>query len=168
MPGNEKHTYIEDEIVQLLKDIYRHAMINSALCAELGLDAAVVSLMKRIPYFTDSSTSKYVEFFEYSRAIVYLEDEEVQGGRDPDLFEVQEPRLDHLLPWEIALICTGDEGKNVILDTRENTIRVEDFLYGPPGRDAPADYEYSLERTNEKRHYRNYYAHHASTWLAEW
>jgi hypothetical protein len=61
--------YNEDEIVQLMKEIYRtylqlnyikrwelvwppkhtgHA-INEALCKELGLDPALISLMKRLP-----------------------------------------------------------------------------------------------------------------------
>ncbi|KAL4942931.1 hypothetical protein BDV06DRAFT_190998 [Aspergillus oleicola] len=178
--------YNEDEIVQLIKDIYdtylrlNHIkrweliwppnetghVINETLCQELGLDLAVISLMKRIPYFYDSDTSKNVEFFEYSRAMVYLEDEEVLGDRDPGMFEVQEPRLDHLLRHDIALICTEDEGKNIILDVRENTIRVEDSMDVAPGRDVPPDYEYKPERLDVKNHYRNYYPHHAPTWLA--
>ncbi|KAL2836712.1 hypothetical protein BJY01DRAFT_251822 [Aspergillus pseudoustus] len=180
--------YNEDEIVQLIKDIYRTYLrlnyikrwelvwppkdtghvINAALCEELGLEPAVVSLMKRIPYFYDSSTSRNVEFHEYSRAMVYLEDAEIRGGRDPDLFEIQEPRLDYLLPRDIALICTEDQGGNIILDTKANTIRVQDFLYLPPGPDRPPDYDYRPERVDDEGHYRNYYAHHAPTWLAAW
>ncbi|KAL2837235.1 hypothetical protein BJY01DRAFT_251557 [Aspergillus pseudoustus] len=180
--------YNEDEIVQLIKDIYRiylqlnyikrweliwppkdtgHA-INEALCEELGLNPAVVSLMKRIPYLYDAPTSRMVEFYEYSRAMVYLEDDEIRGGRDPDLFEVQEPRLDHLLTHEMALVCSEDQGKNIVLDLKENTIRVEDFYYPPPGPDAPADYDYQPERLDDWKHYRNYYPHHAPTWLANW
>jgi hypothetical protein len=132
--------YNEDEIVPLIKDIYRiylqlnyikrwelvwppkdtgHA-INEALCEELGLNPAVVSLMKRIPYLYDALTSKRVEFYQYSRAMVYLEDDEIRGGRDPGLFEVQEPRLDHLLTHEMALVCSDDQGKNIVLNLKES------------------------------------------------
>ncbi|KAL2842141.1 hypothetical protein BJX68DRAFT_270860 [Aspergillus pseudodeflectus] len=180
--------YNEDEIVQLIKDIYRtylklnyikrwelvwpprdtgHA-INEALCKELGLDPAVISLMKRIPYFCDYSTAKDIEFYPDSRAMVYLEDDEIRGGRDPSLFEFQEPRLDHLLPHDIALICEGDEGSNVILDVKNNVIRVEGFHDWPPGPGAPADYDYQPEQPDEEDHYRNYYGHNAPTWLASW
>ncbi|KAL2803186.1 hypothetical protein BJX63DRAFT_412855 [Aspergillus granulosus] len=51
--------------------------------------------MKRIPYFCDYSTSKDIEFYTYSRAMVYLEDDEIRGGRDPSFFEFPEPRLGH-------------------------------------------------------------------------
>ncbi|KAL6229087.1 hypothetical protein BDW75DRAFT_225707 [Aspergillus navahoensis] len=180
--------YNEDEIVQLMKDIYRtylqlnyikrwelvwppkdtgHA-VNEALCEELGLDPAVISLMKRLPYFCDASTSKDIEFYIDSRAMVYLEDNEIRGGRDPSLFAFQEPRLDHLLPHDIALICEGDEGSNIILDVKNNVIRVEGFHDWPPGRGAPSDYDYQPERPDEEDHYRNYYGHHAPTWLASW
>jgi hypothetical protein len=146
--AHEQHTenetphspYNEDEIVQVMKDIYHtylklnyikrwelvwppedgHA-INEALCEELRLDPAVISLMKRLPYISDFSTTKDIEFYTYSRAMVYLEDDEIRGGRDPTFFEFQEPRLFHLLPHELTLICDGDEGSNIILDTREST-----------------------------------------------
>jgi hypothetical protein len=53
--------------------------------------------------------------------VVYLEDNEIRGGRDPSLFAFQEPRLDHLLPHDIALICEEDEGSNIILDVKNST-----------------------------------------------
>ncbi|KAL3489584.1 hypothetical protein BJX62DRAFT_238981 [Aspergillus germanicus] len=181
--------YNEDEIVQLIKDIYRtylrlnyikrwelvwpsedtgHA-INEALCEELGLDPAVVSLIKRIPYICDYSTTKDIEFYPDSRAMVYLEDDEIRGGRDPSLFEFQEPRLDHLLQYDVALLCKGDEGSNIILDVKSNSIRVEGFHDWPPGPGAPDDYDYQPElRYGEEDYYRNYYPHHAPTWLAAW
>jgi hypothetical protein len=84
--------------------------INEALCEELRLDPAVISLMKRLPYISDCSTTKDIEFYTYSQAIVYLEDDEIRGGRDPTFFEFQEPRLFHLLPHELTLICDGMRG----------------------------------------------------------
>jgi hypothetical protein len=78
--------------------------------------------MKRLPYLTNYQTTKQVEFYTYSRAMVYLEDDEIRGGRDPSFFEFQKPRLDYLLPHEITLICDGDEGSNVILDVKESRL----------------------------------------------
>ncbi|KAL3446350.1 hypothetical protein BJX65DRAFT_279437 [Aspergillus insuetus] len=184
----QRSPYNEDEIVKHMKSIYRiylklnyikrwelvwppkgtgHA-INEALCKDLGLDPAVISLMKQLPYLTNYQTTKQVEFYTYSRAMVYLEDDEIRGGRDPNFFEFQKPRLDYLLPHEITLICDGDEGSNVILDVKGKTIRVETFHGAPPGPGGPPDYDYQPERTDDRYYYRNYYAHHAPTWLASW
>ncbi|KAJ5792250.1 uncharacterized protein N7503_008228 [Penicillium pulvis] len=94
--------------------------INQALCEKLHLDPVVISLMKRLPYFQFSGISGDIEFIHpYSRAFDYLEDYEFRGGRDPDRFEFDEPRSDFLVPHEIALTCSMDEGIHVILDTRE-------------------------------------------------
>ncbi|PWY62220.1 hypothetical protein BO83DRAFT_394177 [Aspergillus eucalypticola CBS 122712] len=77
--------------------------------------------MKRISFLRFSSIAADVEFINpYSRAFVYLEDDEIRGGRDPDRFSYYEaPRLDFLLPQEIALTCSMDEGVHVILHTKE-------------------------------------------------
>ncbi|GAQ35280.1 hypothetical protein AtubIFM54640_002307 [Aspergillus tubingensis] len=166
--------YSEDTIVNLISDIYRiylqlnyisdwevtwpptpdgHA-INQALCEELHLDPVVISLMKRIPYFRFSGIADDVEFIHpYSRAFVYLEDDEIRGGRDPDRFSYSEtPRPDFLLPREIALTCSVDEGVHVILDTKENSIRVWTFDDPPPGDDMDD--------------YRKYTPVHAPSYLA--
>lgn len=77
--------------------------------------------MKRLPYLRFSGISSDIEFiYPYSRAFVYLEDYELRGGRDPDRFEFDEPRPDFLLPHEIALTCSMDEGIHVILDIKES------------------------------------------------
>jgi hypothetical protein len=132
--------YNEDEIVNLMKDLYQtflrlnyikrweviwppkgtgHAIIE-ALCREIGLDQAVISLMKQLPYIKGSLVSMDIEVYQYSRAMVYLEDDEIRGGRDPTFFYFQEPRLDYLLPHEIVLICDHDEGSHIILDIKES------------------------------------------------
>ncbi|CEL09172.1 hypothetical protein ASPCAL12312 [Aspergillus calidoustus] len=134
--------YNEDEIVNLMKELYKtflrlnyikrweviwppkgtgHA-INEVLCREIGLDQAVISLMKQLPYIKGSLVSMDIEVYKYSRAMVYLEDDEIRGGRDPT----------------------------------------------HPGKDAPTNYVYKPERPDDKYHYRNYYPHHAPTWLANW
>lgn len=184
--------YNEDTIVTIISDIYRvylqlnyisdwevvwapeegHA-INQALCEELRINPVVISLMKRLPYLRFSGIAADIEFiYPYSRAFVYLEDYEIRGGRDPDRFIYEKPRPDVLLPQEIALTCSLDEGIHVILDTKESnytfqscwsellltfltdTIRVWSFNEPPPGDD------------NEN--YRNYYPHHAPTYLASY
>ncbi|KAL3440123.1 hypothetical protein BJX65DRAFT_315095 [Aspergillus insuetus] len=133
-------TYLKLNYIKLWELVWPPAdghAINEALCEELRLDPAVISLMKRLTYISDFSTTKDIGFYTYSRAMVYLEHDEIRGGRDPTFFEFQEPRLFHILPHELTLICDGDEGSNIILDIKENTIRVEDFHDFPPGRDAP-------------------------------
>lgn len=132
--------YSENTIINIISEIYRVYLqlnylsdwevswapqeghnINQALCEELYLDPIVISLMKRLPYLRFSGISGDIEFiYPYSRAFVYLEDYEIRGGRDPDRFEFDEPRPDFLLPHEIALTCSMDEGIHVILDTKES------------------------------------------------
>lgn len=132
--------YSENTIVNLISDIYRIYLqlnyisdwevswappeghsINLALCEELHLDPVVISLMKRLPYFRFSGISGDIEFISpYSRAFVYLQDYEIRGGRDPERFQFDEPRTDVLLPHEIALTCSTDEGSCVILNTKES------------------------------------------------
>ncbi|KAE8417989.1 hypothetical protein BDV36DRAFT_255107 [Aspergillus pseudocaelatus] len=54
--------------------------------------------MKRLLYIRYSGLAAYIEFIRpYSRAFVYLEHYEIRGGRDPDRFSYEEPRLDLLL-----------------------------------------------------------------------
>lgn len=133
--------YSEDTIVNIISDIYRIYLqlnyisdwevtwappgghnINQTLCEELHIDPVVISLMKRLPYFRFSRTASDVEFiYRWSRAFTYLQDYEIRGGRDPDRFEIDDnPRPDFLLPHEIALTCSTDEGCHIILDTKES------------------------------------------------
>ncbi|KAJ5729352.1 uncharacterized protein N7483_003860 [Penicillium malachiteum] len=122
--------YNETTIVNIISDIYRTYLqlnylsdwevswapegghpINEALCEELHIDPVVISLMKRLPYVRFSGISNDIEFiYPYSRAYVYLEDYEIRVGRDPDFVGFDEPRTDVLLPQEIALTCSMDEG----------------------------------------------------------
>lgn len=130
----------EDTIVNIISDIYPVYLqlnylsnwevswvpqeshnINQALCEKLHLDPVVISLMKRLPSFRFSGISGDIELiYPYSREFVNLEDYEIRGGRDPDRFEFDEPRPGFLLPHEIALTCSMDEGIHVILDTKES------------------------------------------------
>ncbi|CAI7663952.1 unnamed protein product [Penicillium glandicola] len=163
--------YNEDTIVKIINETYHlyqqlnyiatweliwppegGHVINQALCEELHLDPAVISLMKRLPYIRWSQLASDIPFMRFSRPFVYLEDDEIRGGRDPDRFQVDEPRIDFLLPHEIALTCSTDEGSSAIMDLKENTIRVWDFNDGPPGDDPD--------------NYRAYPPFHAPTFLS--
>ncbi|PYI08566.1 hypothetical protein BO78DRAFT_440486 [Aspergillus sclerotiicarbonarius CBS 121057] len=167
--------YNEDTIVALISDIYHiylqlnyidpsefvwaplpdgHA-INQTLCEELHLDPAVISLMKRLPYPLTPNLADDIPFMPLSRMFVYLQDDQIRAGRDPDRWGFEEPRLDFLLPHEIALCCETDQGIHIILDTKENTIRVWDFDDPPPEDDNGNDY-------------RKLYPHHAPTYLASY
>ncbi|KAE8362899.1 hypothetical protein BDV27DRAFT_146575 [Aspergillus caelatus] len=163
--------YNEDTIVNVISDIYRIYLqlnyifptdvvwpsqeghvINEALCEELHLDSAVISIMKRLPYFRASELAADIPFTSLSRAFVYLEDDEIRDGRDPDRFQDEGLRLGFLLPQEIALDCSTNKGIYLILDTKENTIRVWD----------PND---RLAGDDEENNYRNH-PHHAPTYLS--
>ncbi|KAJ5261215.1 hypothetical protein N7478_011810 [Penicillium angulare] len=136
--------YSEDTVVNIISDIYRIYLqlncisdwevtwapprghkINQSLCEDLHIDPVVISLMKRLPYFRFSRTASNVEFiYRWSRAFAYLQDYEIWGGRDPNRFEIDDdPRPDFLLPHEIALTCSTDEGCHSILDTKYPQIK---------------------------------------------
>ncbi|KAJ5712753.1 hypothetical protein N7493_009221 [Penicillium malachiteum] len=101
----------------------RHS-INEELCQELNLSQEVVSLMKKLPYPVDGY---HKPILWQSRAFEYYRDEDILNGRDPEQADTgNELRKDFLLPHEIALTCWLDDGISVILDTKENTIRVID------------------------------------------
>ncbi|RAK97095.1 uncharacterized protein BO80DRAFT_448619 [Aspergillus ibericus CBS 121593] len=144
--------YNEDTVISLISDIYRIYLqlnyiapsefiwappeghpINQTLCEELPDD---------------------IPFMPFSTAFVYIHDDQTRAGRDPDRWMFDEPRVDFLLPHEIALCCGTDEGIHLILDTKENTIRAWDFN-DPPPQDENGDDDY-----------RKLYPHHAPTYLA--
>ncbi|PYH86100.1 hypothetical protein BO82DRAFT_397850 [Aspergillus uvarum CBS 121591] len=165
--------YNETTLVTLINEIYRtyqklnyigpdeliwppaetgHA-INERLCAELHLDPAVISLMKRLPYLRTSRLAEEVPITPLSQAFVYLEDAEIRGGRDPKRYgHVDDLRVAVLLPREIALSGFADEGECLVLDVGENTIRVWEWDGLPPGDD--------------ENNFRAYRAHHAPTFLS--
>lgn len=135
--------YNEDTIVKIINEIYNVYLqlnyapqrgivfppqgghdINEHLCRELGLDPAVILLMKRIPYPVASGYAWEIPFAPYSRAFVYLEDDEIRAGRDPEQADMlEELRLDYLLPHEIALTCSIDESTTWVLDTKESVFQ---------------------------------------------
>ncbi|RAK72502.1 uncharacterized protein BO72DRAFT_452590 [Aspergillus fijiensis CBS 313.89] len=145
-----------DELIWPPADGAGHA-INEPLCAALHLDPAVISLLKRLPYPRTSRLAETVPITPLSRAFVYLEDEEIRGGRDPKRYgHVDELRGDVLRPQEIALSCPEDEGDCWVLDVAENTIRVWEWD-GIPSSGSGDD---AIDL-------RAYHAHHAPTFLSD-
>ncbi|RAL15209.1 uncharacterized protein BO97DRAFT_411965 [Aspergillus homomorphus CBS 101889] len=161
--------YNEDTIVGLVSEVYRiyiqlgfinnrangepelvwpppngHS-INKARCEELNLSPKVISLMQRLPYPVTSHLD--IPFIPGSKAMVYIDDDQILDGRDPDRWEFDTPRKDFLLPHEIALATRDDEGINLNLNTEEN---------------SPSDDE------DGNTDYRSLYGHHAPTFLAEY
>lgn len=143
--------YNEDTIVKIINETYHlyqqlnyiaiweliwppegGHVINQALCEELHLDPAVISLMKRLPYIRWSQLASDIPFMRFSRPFVYLEDDEIRGGRDPDRFQVDEPRINFLLPHEIALTCSTDEGSSAIMDLKESEYRPVYYVFMIP------------------------------------
>lgn len=132
--------YNEQEIVNLVVELYEllvelcyfpHAdiawppqlkghHINEVICEELGLATEVVRLMRRIPYPRDSYLAKDFELFPWSRVFVYVEDEELRNGRDPDNYG-EECRLDYIKKTDLALCSGTRDGMSVVLDTVEST-----------------------------------------------
>jgi hypothetical protein len=66
-------------------------------------------------------------------------------------------------------VCRNRVEFLAVLTPATDSIRVEGFHDWPPGPGAPDDYDYQPElRYGEEDYYRNYYPHHAPTWLAAW
>ncbi|PYH77565.1 hypothetical protein BO82DRAFT_435687 [Aspergillus uvarum CBS 121591] len=170
--------YSEDTIVALLSDIYRiyvqlgymnnradgmeelawpppegHS-INEAICEELNLSPKVISLMRRLPYPVSIGIAANIPFMPRSTAFVYIDDRQIRDGRDPGRWTFDRPRKDFLLPHEIALACSDDEGIHLVLDTEENTIRESDWQ--------------DLEDEDGNADFRGLPAQHAPTFLTEY
>ncbi|KAL3426959.1 hypothetical protein PVAG01_00468 [Phlyctema vagabunda] len=165
--------YDEDEIIEIITEITRIAIslgtlredevmwstpVNETLCRELSIDAAVISLIRRLPY-TPSAFGIYLE--SYTSLLDYSDDEVLRYSRAQenippiDLPEGQ-PKI---LPHEVCIADGDRDSPQLYLDTKENTIRVvllsmrNDY---PPG----AHLEYPGQE-----HYRNYYPRHAPSYL---
>lgn len=95
--------------------------INTTLCKSLNIDPAVISLMKHLPYVEDKDPVDVLFLFPESRPFYYLDDQELRAGRDPELADTMEsPRLDYLLPQDIAFTCGIRYGEAIVLDTKES------------------------------------------------
>lgn len=100
--------------------------INVRLCTSLHIDAVVISLIKKIPYLKQREAQLQFCPFPHGHPFVYIDDEEISRGRDPDRTPadgIPPLRLDYLLPHDIAFTfpSTPDDS-SVILDTKESKL----------------------------------------------
>jgi len=147
--------YNEAEIVSLITELYELLvkvayldngqvtwppfdsghLINVDLCKQLGLDAAVISLMKKIPYVDsrEQEEDDVIErpdlhgfhLFPRSMAYSFLRDDDITESRDPENLpprpgEKSELRLDYILPHDIALSHNLRDGMTLVLDTKDS------------------------------------------------
>lgn len=99
-----------------------HADIDEAVCAELNLGPRVVSLLKRLPYWTSSEFVEWAQIRPDSYLPNYRDPEHLRLGRrvcglpmginpDAGLVDTQ------LRPGEVILLFEREEGETWILDT---------------------------------------------------
>ncbi|KAF8863515.1 hypothetical protein BDZ45DRAFT_722290 [Acephala macrosclerotiorum] len=167
-PNLPTEPYDEQAIVSFLTKIYKFLLdlkylkdediihsplsghqINLQLCEFLHLDPRVISLMQRLPYPRTGEDVWRWELIHDSRTMNYLDEDDIKEGRDPEKAGWDDPRLDFLLPTDITLTVGGRYGTTLVLDTKENTIRVIE------GQDRAESHE-SMERPEDPSHYRNF------------
>lgn len=106
-------------------------VINEKLCNSLGLDAAVISLMKKIPYIDgpysdgklDEDASAYgcllfPGSWTGSMAYSFLRDDDIMESRDPEATGTRGYRLNYLLSHDVALAHNLRDGMTLVLDTK--------------------------------------------------
>ena len=136
----DRTPYHEDEIVGLMTELYKLLvelcyitdddidwapmeghLINEILCEEIGIEEAVVSLMRRLPYHKDNRTYYGFFLFPQSKPYRYVDDDHIRNGRDPETLDPfnYPPRLDFLSAQDLAHASPGLRGTMINLDTRE-------------------------------------------------
>ncbi len=108
--------------------------INEVLCKQLGIDAIVISLMKKLPYIDgpykdvqkldgyDEGASAYgCMLFPGSMAYSFLRDLDIMESRDPEYDGVHGLRLNYLLSHDVALSHNLRDGMSLLLDTKAST-----------------------------------------------
>ncbi|CZR66790.1 uncharacterized protein PAC_16691 [Phialocephala subalpina] len=177
--------YDENEIVDLITELYELLVklacfppdevtwppepghqINEVLCEELHLDPAVTSLMKKLPYL-DSDLRGQVHLFPGSEPYSFLKDGDILESRDPENLpprpgKESKLRLDYLLPHDVALAHNLRYGMTLVLDTKDNTVRMLDSADSPDYVNPEGTV---LERPDDPNHYRNYYTQHAPSYI---
>ncbi|KAG8161964.1 hypothetical protein KVR01_007729 [Diaporthe batatas] len=152
-------------------------VINEKLCNSLGLDAAVISLMKKLPYIDgpysagdgqlDQDASAYgcllfPGSWTGSLAYSFLRDDDIMESRDPYATGTQGYRLNYLLGHDIALAHNLRDGMTLVLDTKANTVRMLDNNDSPEVVNPEGT---PLERPEEPMYYRNYHAQDATAYF---
>ena len=142
LPADSPLAYKEDAIVNLMIQILTmlisighikaerilfappggHTDIDEAVCAELNLGPRVVSLLKRLPYWTSSEFVEWAQIRPDSYLPNYRDPEHLRLGRrvcgleigiNPDAGLVNT----QLQPGEVILLFEREEGETWILDT---------------------------------------------------
>lgn len=138
--------YDEDEIVQLITEIYQlhiklctieadqiafppdggHYFLHEETCASLRIDPVVVSLMKRLPYPKEREMQLEFCLLPGGCPLVYTHYQDIYAGRDTEnapMFGMEPLDLTYTLPHDVAItICCHRDGYSTILDTKESKL----------------------------------------------
>lgn len=125
-------SYLHDS--QVINPPPSNHAINESLCNQLGLDAAVISLMRKIPYIDgpysdgeldwDASAYGCMLFpgsWRGSEAYSFLRDDDIIESRDPEADAKTGVRLNYLLSHDVALAHNLRDGVTLVLDTKAST-----------------------------------------------
>jgi len=152
--------------------------VDEALCQELHLSEEVITLLKRLPCPRNFDEAWETPIIYESFAIPLAENKWIRESRDPERCRLPEPdkplRLDYLKPEELALVLFKDQaGHNLILDTKDNTVRFFvaskppfDPVEGQEDRYSNPDFD-THERPDDPEHHRNHPARPAVEVLEE-
>ncbi|KAJ7145215.1 hypothetical protein C8R43DRAFT_1013241 [Mycena crocata] len=97
-----------------------HPTLNETLAEELGYDAAVISLMQRLPYIAPPARIPYI--VDRTPFADYRDEWHLKEGRRPYPYQYLDgcPDLD---AWMLPLTLPNRDGWNIMLDTRLGVVR---------------------------------------------
>ncbi|KAF7884807.1 hypothetical protein EAF00_010625 [Botryotinia globosa] len=179
---NKRTPYVEAEIVYLIHEIVRNYVrlsavsedvvtwppegghhLDEALCNELNISDAAKSLIRLLP----SGSSIFPVFLYQSSQLFEISDDGfgLRASRESPSFDEEKdpPAERYILPYDVQLSAGDPETPVIILDTRENTIRVVSTM--DDGADDSNPPNAPLERPNDPCYYRNYWPRHAPSFL---
>ncbi|TGO09351.1 hypothetical protein BTUL_0169g00050 [Botrytis tulipae] len=179
---NKRTPYVEAEIVYLIHEIVRNYVrlsavsedvvtwppegghhLDEALCNELNISDAAKSLIRLLP----SGSSIFPVFLYQSSQLSEISDDgfSLRASRESPSFDEEKdpPAERYILPYDVQLSAGDPETPVIILDTRENTIRVVSTM--DDGADNSNPPNAPLERPNDPCYYRNYWPRHAPSFL---
>ncbi|KAF4430760.1 hypothetical protein CFRS1_v009577 [Colletotrichum fructicola] len=166
-----------EDVIFPQEDTGRHAQLDTQrLLNEKRMIPEAVSLLERLPYPRNASYRR-MRIYREADAINYLEEDDVNGCRDPHDMAQYSAHPDssndasYLLSQDVALARPDEsDGLAWILDLSHNALR---FVSGPleaPARGIPGGppRDYPVERPDDPDHYRNWPMYHAPTVLRTW
>ncbi|KAF5877795.1 uncharacterized protein Bfra_002163 [Botrytis fragariae] len=179
---NKRTPYVEAEIVYLIHEIVRNYVrlsavskdvvtwppegghhLDEALCNELNISDAAKSLIRLLP----SGSSIFPVFLYQSSQLFEISDHgfSLRASRESPSFDEEKdpPAERYILPYDVQLSAGDPETPVIILDTRENTIRVVSTM--DDGADDSNPSNAPLERPDDPCYYRNYWPRHAPSFL---